>query len=127
MLYICVMIKTFDTLKFVPHPNGMGGVQCIVYTDNGFTISIVGGPSLYGDGVNTFEVACWKRDGANTFEVTCWKSDGVNTFEVTCWKSDGDKEWVKLSPYDDVIGHRSKDEVLEIILNISSGIMKQYV
>ena len=95
------MITTFDTLKFVPHPNGMGGVQCIVYTDNGFTISIVGGPSLYGDGVNTFEVACWK--------------------------SDGDKEWVKLSPHDDVIGHRSKDEVLEIILNISSGIMKQYV
>jgi len=95
------MITTFDTLKFVPHPNGMGGVQCIVYTDNGFTISIVGGPSLYGDGVNTFEVACWK--------------------------SDGDKEWVRLSPYDDVIGHRSKDEVLEIILNISSGIMKQYV
>ena len=101
MLYICGMITTFDTLKFVPHPNGMGGVQCIVYTDNGFTISIVGGPSLYGDGVNTFEVACWK--------------------------SDGDKEWVRLSPYDDVVGHRSKDEVLEIILNISSGIMKQYV
>ena len=101
MPYICGMITTFDTLKFVPHPNGMGGVQCIVYTDNGFTIRIVGGPSLYGDGVNTFEVACWK--------------------------SDGDKEWVRLSPYDDVIGHRSKDEVLEIILNISSGIMKQYV
>ena len=101
MPYICGMITTFDTLKFVPHPNGMGGVQCLIYTDNGYTISIVGGPSLYGDGVNTFEVACWK--------------------------SDGDKGWVKLSPYDDVIGHRSKDEVLEIILNISSGIMKQYV
>ena len=95
------MITTFDTLKFVPHPNGMGEVQCLIYTDNGYTISIVGGPSLYGDGVNTFEVACWK--------------------------SDGDKEWVRLSPHDDVIGHRSKDEVLEIILNISSGIMKQYV
>ena len=95
------MIKTFDTLKFVPHPNGMGGVQCIVNTDNGFTISIVGGPSLYGDGVNTFEVACWK--------------------------SDGDQPWVKLSPHDDVLGYRSKDEVMEIILNIESGIMKQYV
>ena len=95
------MITTFDTLKFVRHPNGRGGVQCLLYTDNGYTIRIVGGPSLYGDGVNTFEVACWK--------------------------SDGDKEWVRLSPHDDVIGHRSKDEVLEIILNISSGIMKQYV
>ena len=101
MPYICGMIKTFDTLKFVPHPNGMGGVQCIVNTDNGFTISIVGGPSLYGDGVNTFEVACWK--------------------------SDGDQPWVKLSPHDDVVGYRSKDEVMEIILNIESGIMKQYV
>ena len=101
MPYICGMIKTFDTLKFVPHPNGMGGVQCIVNTDNGFTISIVGGPSLYGDGVNTFEVACWK--------------------------SGGDQPWVKLSPHDDVVGYRSKDEVMEIVLNIESGIMKQYV
>ena len=95
------MIKTFNDLVFVPHPNGMGGVQCLIFTDNGFTISIVGGLSLYGDGINTFEVACWK--------------------------SDGDKEWVKLSPHDDVLGYRSKDEVMEIILNIESGIMKQYV
>ena len=95
------MIGTFNDLVFVPHPNGMGGVQCTVFTDNGYTISIVGGPSLYGDGINTFEVACWE--------------------------SIGNKEWIQLSPYDNVIGHRTKDEVLEIILNISSGIMKQYV
>ena len=102
MLYICGMIKTFNDLVFVPHGNGMGGaVQCKIDTDNGFTISIVGGPSLYGDGVNTFEVACWK--------------------------SDGDKEWLQLSPHDNVVGHRTKDEVMEIILNIESGIMKQYV
>ena len=100
MPYICGMNKSFDTLKFVPHPNGMGGVQCIVKTDNGYTISIVGGPSLYGDGVNTFEVACWKTDG--------------------------DHAWVKLSPYDDVIGHRSKDDVMTIISDIESGIVKQY-
>jgi hypothetical protein len=95
------MIGTFNDLVFVPHPNGMGGVQCLIYTDNGYTISIVGGPTLYGDGINTFEVACWE--------------------------SIGNKEWIQLSPYDNVIGHRTKDEVLEIILNISSGIMKQYV
>ena len=93
------MIGTFNDLVFVPHPNGMGGVQCLIYTDNGYTISIVGGPTLYGDGINTFEVACWE--------------------------SIGNKEWIQLSPYDNVIGHRTKDEVLEIILNISSGIMKQ--
>ena len=95
------MIGTFNDLVFVPHPNGMGGVQCLIFTDNGYTISIVGGPTLYGDGINTFEVACWE--------------------------SIGNKEWIQLSPYDNVIGHRTKDEVLEIILNISSGIMKQYV
>ena len=102
MPYICGMIRTFNDLVFVPHGSGMGGaVQCKIDTDNGYTISIVGGRGLYGDGVNTFEVACWK--------------------------SDGDKEWLQLSPYDNVVGHRSKDEVMEIILNISSGIVKQYV
>ena len=94
------MITTFDTLKFVPHPNGMGGVQCLIYTDNGYTISIVGGPSLYGDGVNTFEVACWETDG--------------------------NKEWIQLSPYDNVVGHISKDGVLQIISDIESGVFKQY-
>ena len=99
MLYICIHMKR--ELNFVPHPNGLGGVQCKIKTDNGYTISIVGGRGLYGDGVNTFEVACWK--------------------------SDGDKEWLQLSPHDNVVGYRTKDEVLEIILNIESGIMKQYV
>jgi len=96
--YICGMNRTFDDLVFVPHPSGIGGVQCVVKTDNGFTISIVGGPSLYGDGVNTFEVACWKTDG--------------------------DMGWVKLSPYDDVLGHRSKDDVLQIISDVESGVYK---
>ena len=101
MLYICGMIKTFDDLVFVPHGSGMGGaVQCKVFTDNGFTISIVGGPSLYGDGGNTFEVACWETDG--------------------------NKEWIQLSPYDNVVGHISKDGVLQIISDIESGVFKQY-
>jgi len=94
--YICGMNKTFDDLVFVPHFNNMGGVQCKIDTDNGYTISIVGGPSLYGDGVNTFEVAVWK--------------------------SDGDMGWVRLSPNDDVLGYRSKDEVLQIISDIESGV-----
>ena len=95
------MIKTFDDLIFLPHGSGMGGaVQCKIDTDNGFTISIVGGPSLYGDGINTFEVACWK--------------------------SDGEKEWVQLSPHDNVVGYRSKDEVMTIISDIESGVFKQY-
>ena len=88
-------------LNFLPHPNGLGGVQCKIKTDNGYTISIVGGGlGLYGDGVNTFEVAAWK--------------------------SDGDMAWVKLSPYNDVLGHVTIDTVHQIIDDISNGIFKTY-
>ena len=87
-------------LNFLPHPNGVGGVQCKIDTDNGYTISIVGGPALYGDGKTTFEVAAWKTDG--------------------------DMYWVKLSPYDDVLRYQSIDKVHQIINDISNGILKQY-
>jgi hypothetical protein len=87
-------------LNFLPHPNGMGGVQCKINTDNGYTISIVGGHGLHGDGETTFEVAAWKTDG--------------------------DMGWVKLSPYDDVIGHVAIDTVHQIIDDISNGVFKQY-
>ena len=87
-------------LKFLPHPNGLGGVQCKIKTDNGYTISIVGGGiGLYGDGVNTFEVAAWEGDNG---------------------------EWIKLSPYNDVLAHQSIDRVHEVINYISNGIIKQY-
>ena len=88
-------------LNFIPHPNGVGGVQCKIDTDNGYTISIVGGgPGLYGDGKTTFEVAAWK--------------------------SDGDMDWVKLSPYNDVLSYQTIDRVHEIISDIESGVLKQY-
>ena len=87
-------------LKFLPHPNGLGGVQCKIKTDNGYTISIVGGGiGLYGDGVNTFEVTAWEGDNG---------------------------EWIKLSPYNDVLAHQSIDRVHEVINDISNGIIKQY-
>ncbi len=87
-------------LNFLPHPNGLGGVQCKIKTDNGYTISIVGGGiGLYGDGVNTFEVAAWEGDNG---------------------------EWIKLSPYNDVLAHQSIDRVHEVINDISNGIIKQY-
>ena len=95
--YICQMNKD---LNFLPHPNGLGGVQCKIKTDNGYTISIVGGGiGLYGDGVNTFEVAAWEGDNG---------------------------EWIKLSPYNDVLAHQSIDRVHQIIDDISNGIFKQY-
>ena len=87
-------------LNFVPHPNGLGGVQCKIKTDNGYTISIVGGGiGLYGDGKTTFEVAVWEGDIG---------------------------DWVKLSTYDDVIGHVTIDTVHQIIDNISIGVFKIY-
>jgi hypothetical protein len=87
-------------LNFLPHPNGLGGVQCKIKTDNGYTISIVGGGiGLYGDGKTTFEVAAWEGDNG---------------------------EWIKLSPYNDVIGHVAIDTVHQIIDDISNGVFKQY-
>ncbi len=86
-------------LNFLPHANGMGGVQCKINTDNGYTISIVGGPGLYGDGKTTFEVAVWEGDNG---------------------------DWVRLYPYDDVLPHQTLDEVHQIIDDISNGIFKTY-
>ena len=87
-------------LKFLPHPNGVGGVQCKIDTDNGYTISIVGGGlGLYGDGKTTFEVAVWEGDNG---------------------------DWIKLSPYNDVLGHVTIDTVHQIIDDISNGIFKTY-
>ena len=94
--YICQMNKE---LNFRPHSTVNGGVQCKIKTDNGYTISIVGGPGLYGDGMSTFEVAVWEGDNG---------------------------DWVRLSPYDDVLGHQTLDEVHQIIDDISNGVFKQY-
>jgi hypothetical protein len=89
-------------LNFRPHGTVKGGVQCKIDTDNGYTISIVGGGlGLYGDGKTTFEVAAWKTDG--------------------------DMDWVKLSPYNDVLSYQTIDRVHEIISDIESGVLKQYV
>jgi hypothetical protein len=86
-------------LNFRPHSTVKGGVQCKIKTDNGYTISIVGGRGLYGDGKTTFEVAAWEGD----------KGD-----------------WVRLSPHDDVLPNQTIDEVHQIIDDISNGVFKQY-
>ena len=80
-------------LNFVPHPNGLGGVQCKIKTDNGYTISIVGGGlGLYGDGKTTFEVAAWYTDSG---------------------------DWIKLSDYDDVKSYVDKDDLLFLLFELS--------
>ena len=82
-------INSFDDLVFKPHANRTeGAVQAQHDLPNGITISVVGGRGLYGDGINSFEVAAWPKEG---------------------------QEWIKLSEHDDVIGWQSKEEVTEII------------
>lgn len=78
---------TFDQLKFNSHPALSGAKQCKFQLPTGYTVSIVAGNYLYGDGINTFEVAVFDPDG----------------------------EFVRLSNDDDVLPYQTKDQVMEII------------
>ena len=85
-------IKTFDDLVFKAHANGMeGSVQAMHNLPNGITISVVGGQSLYGDGVNTFEIAAWTTEG---------------------------HDWFQLGEYDDVLGWQTREQVTEAIQKV---------
>ena len=77
-------IDTFKDIVFKPHQVIDGGVQGIVKLPNGVTVSIVGGGTLYGDGIDTFEVGAW-------------------------WGKHGD--WIPLTEYDDVRHYVSQDEI----------------
>ena len=59
-------VPEFSDLEFVKHPLP-GAVQAVLLFENGYGVSTVGGPlGLYGDGVNTFEIAViHAHDGAN--------------------------------------------------------------
>lgn len=82
-------MKTFNDLIFTKHSNGIAGaVQAKLVLDNNITLSVIGGPGLYGDGINTFEVGAWHNDS---------------------------NDWIKLSDYDDVITWQSKDDIDQII------------
>ena len=81
-------MKTFNDLKFGPHPVGMGEKIAQMELGNGYKISVVGGRNgLYGDGETTFEVAILDRLG----------------------------EMIMLSENDQVLGWMTIDEVNEII------------
>lgn len=79
-------IRTFDDLIFGVHQiAGRGSVQAMHELPNGITISVVGGmPSeghmrLNGDGVQTFEVAAWRKEQYEWIDlaeggVLCWQS-----------------------------------------------------
>ena len=59
-------IYTFDDLVFNQHPNHgyqPGAVQAVLTLDNNVEVSVVGGDRLYGDGVETFEIAAFDSLG----------------------------------------------------------------
>jgi hypothetical protein len=49
-------IKTFDDLEFKVHPTSYKAKQATMNFRGSGWISVVGGPSAYGDGITTFEV-----------------------------------------------------------------------
>lgn len=77
-------VYTFKDIVFKPHKVIDGGVQGILKLPNGVTVSVVGGPRLYGDGIDTFEVGAWWEDS---------------------------RKWIPLTEYDDVKHYVYKDEI----------------
>ena len=75
-------IYTFQDLDFKPHPNpyNKGAVQARLRLNENVEVSVVGGGTgLYGDGVETFEIAAFDSSGnfiklANNDDVLGWQS-----------------------------------------------------
>ena len=86
-------IYTFDDLVFNQHPNHgyqPGAVQAVLTLDNNVEVSVVGGDRLYGDGVETFEIAAFDSLG----------------------------KFIKLGLDDDVLGWQSAAEITEIMAKL---------
>ena len=85
-------IKDFD---FKPHGVVKGAIQGLLRLPNNITVSIVGGGEmgrLYGDGVETFEIAAWSTDTG---------------------------DWIDLGHDDDILRYISKDKLPIILLDLS--------
>ena len=86
--------KVYTVNDFDIKPHGVIGdaVQGILNLPNGITVSIVGGGMgrLYGDGVDTFEVAAWRSNN----------------------------DWIKLGDDNDVLEYVPKDKIPFIILDL---------
>lgn len=54
------MLETFEELQFDTHPSGMGGVQALIFFNNGYGASIVQTPFSYGSHEGKYEVAVMK-------------------------------------------------------------------
>ena len=91
--------EMFEELTFTPHRYSSKGVSARKEFDNGCLISVVTGEGLYGD-----------IDEHDFY---------VSTFEVAAFDADG--EFIRLTPHDDVIGHRSLEEVSQIMTQLQNN------
>ena len=84
-------LKDFD---FKPHAIIAGAVQGLLKLPNNITVSIVGGGEMgrvYGDGVDTFEIAAWLTDTG---------------------------DWIDLGDDDEIIRYVPKDKIPFIIFDL---------
>lgn len=88
-------MKTFDDLIF--NENNITGLGTKKYAklklDNNIIVSVVGGYGVYGNGIDSFEIAAWHDSDKNNF--------------------------IRLSEYDDVLGWLSKEQVTAKINELS--------
>jgi hypothetical protein len=85
-------MKTFQDLKFKTHAVIPGGKMAKLLFPNGYGVSVVAGPHLYGNGTTTFEVAVLKQDSEGR--------DGL------CYDT---------PVTDDVLGWQTKEEVTKVM------------
>ena len=88
-------IYTINDFDFKPHGVIGGAVQGMIKLPNNITVSIVGGGEmgrLYGDGVDTFEIAAWSTDTG---------------------------DWIDLGDDDDILRYVDKDKLQIILLDLS--------
>ena len=88
-------IYTINDFDFKPHGVIGGAVQGMLKLPNNITVSIVGGGEmgrLYGDGVDTFEIAAWSTDTG---------------------------DWINLGDDDEILRYVDKDKLQIILLDLS--------
>lgn len=89
-------MKTFKCLRFCSHPLNEQelrdfGTQAMMHFKNGYGVSVLCGKSFYSNGRDTYEVAILNADNS-----LCYTS-GIT---------------------DDVLGHRTADEVTDIMRQV---------
>lgn len=83
----------FNELTFTPHRGSSACIQANKKFDNGYSISVVSGEGMYGN-IN------FDKFNESTFEVAAF---------------DTNSNFIRLTEFDDVIGHQTKNQVTNIM------------